>query len=156
VALQEAWHLPVATTSMGKGAVDEGHPLSLGVVGYFMGKGSRTHDLDALVQRSDVIVLVGSRTNQNGTDSWTLLPRSARYIHIDASPEEVGRNYESIRLVGDAKATLAALAVALERHDPAKRSATRSALEAEIRTAVSAWRALTERFCRDNRSPIRP
>ena len=27
---------------MGKGAVDETHPLSLGVIGYFMGPGSRT------------------------------------------------------------------------------------------------------------------
>jgi acetolactate synthase-1/2/3 large subunit len=44
-ALQEAWHLPLATTSMGKGAVDERHPLSLGVVGCFMGDGGRTRDL---------------------------------------------------------------------------------------------------------------
>lgn len=155
-ALQEAWHLPVATTSMGKGAVDERHPLSLGVVGYFMGDGSRTRDLVPLVRRSDVILLVGTRTNQNGTDSWTLLPPGARIIHLDASPDEVGRNYESIRLVGDAKATLAALAKALERHDPGKRAAARGAIETEIRTAVAAWRDLTTSVVSDDRKPIRP
>jgi acetolactate synthase I/II/III large subunit len=155
-ALQESWHLPVATTSMGKGAVDESHPLSLGVVGYFMGDGSRTRDMKSLVERSDVIMLVGTRTNQNGTDSWTLLPSDARYIHLDASPDEVGRNYESIRLVGDAKATLTALATALDRHDRRKRAAARPALEVEIGSAVVAWRGLTADFCRDNRRPIRP
>ena len=43
--IQEACSLPVATTVMGKGAVDETHPLSLGVIGYFMGPGSRTHEM---------------------------------------------------------------------------------------------------------------
>ncbi|HET7031564.1 MAG TPA: thiamine pyrophosphate-dependent enzyme, partial [Casimicrobiaceae bacterium] len=155
-ALQEAWHLPVATTSMGKGAVDETHPLSLGVAGYFMGDGSRTRDLKPLVQRSDVILLVGTRTNQNGTDSWTLLPPGARYIHIDASPDEVGRNYESLRLVGDAKATLAALSTALGKHDRSRRAVARAGLEAEIRNAVTAWRSVVDELCAENRKPIRP
>ena len=91
--LQETWHLPVATTAMGKGSVAETHPLSLGVIGYFMGDGSRTRDMRSLVKRSDVVVLIGTRTNQNGTDSWTVLPPDARYIHIDIAPEEIGRNY---------------------------------------------------------------
>ena len=36
--LQEKAHLPVATSTMGKGAVDESHPLSIGVIGYYMAK----------------------------------------------------------------------------------------------------------------------
>ena len=36
--LQSSAHLPVMTTVMGKGAVDERHPLSLGVAGYNLGR----------------------------------------------------------------------------------------------------------------------
>ncbi|MEJ1978674.1 MAG: hypothetical protein WDN49_23740 [Acetobacteraceae bacterium] len=154
--LQETWHLPVATTSMGKGAVDETHPLSLGVAGYFMGDGSRTRDLRAMIQRSDVILLIGTRTNQNGTDSWTLLPPSARIIHIDAAAEEVGRNYESLRLVGDAKLTLDALLTALERHNADKRAEAREGLAAEIHDAVATWHRQIDRICTQDREPIRP
>ena len=32
---------------------------------------------------ADVILLVGNRTNQNGTDSWALYPPGATYIQID-------------------------------------------------------------------------
>src|SRR5699024_931470 len=107
--IQETYHIPVATTTMGKGSVDETHPLTLGPIGYYMGKRSPSRFLKSFVQDADVIVLVGNRTNQNGTDSWTLLPEDAQYIHIDIDPTEIGRNYESFRLVGDAKLTLAAL-----------------------------------------------
>jgi len=75
--LQEVAHLPVATTVMGKGATDEGHKLSVGVVGYFMGTRGRTRHLRPLVEEADVILLVGNRTNQNGTDSWSLYPKTA-------------------------------------------------------------------------------
>ena len=34
----------------------------------------------------NVGLIVGNRTNQNGTDSWTLLPQEAKYIHIDIDP----------------------------------------------------------------------
>lgn len=116
-ALQQDGHLPVATTFMGKGSVDETHPLSLGVVGNTMGRGARTHELKPMVTEADVVLLVGNRTNQNGTDSWTLYPRGARYIHIDPDPSEIGRNYEALRLTGDAKLTLAALREAVLRQD---------------------------------------
>jgi acetolactate synthase-1/2/3 large subunit len=108
--LQETCSLPVATTVMGKGAVDENHPLSLGVVGYFMGPGSRTQEMRTLVEHADVIVFVGARANQNGTDSWSLFPSSAQFIHLDVDSAEVGRNSEALRLVGDARLTLEALA----------------------------------------------
>jgi len=89
--LQEACSLPVATTVMGKGAVDETHPLSLGVIGYFMGPGARTHELRRFVEEADVILFAGARTNQNGTDSWSIFPSSARYIHLDIDGVEVAQ-----------------------------------------------------------------
>jgi acetolactate synthase-1/2/3 large subunit len=155
-ALQDAFHLPVATTAMGKGAVAETHPLSLGVVGYFMGDGSRTRDLRDLVRRADVVLLAGTRTNQNGTDSWTLLPEQAKYIHLDIAPEEIGRNYEAQRLTGDAQATLTALHRALATRDTSKRHGARRALEDEIRDGVARWRETYDRIAQERPGPVRP
>ncbi|MFZ4409809.1 MAG: acetolactate synthase catalytic subunit [Paracraurococcus sp.] len=139
-ALQEAAHLPVGTTVMGKGGVDETHPLTLGVIGYVMGQGSRTGEMRPIVDRADVVLLVGNRTNQNGTDSWKLFSKDTRFIHLDADPMEVGRNYEAMRLVGDAKLTLAALGEALKARDLTTREAARPGIEAEIASAITGWR----------------
>jgi acetolactate synthase-1/2/3 large subunit len=130
--LQERVGLPVATTTMGKGAVDERHALSLGVIGYFMGPGGMARYHRPLIDEADVILLVGNRTNQNGTDSWNLLPRGARFVHLDIDSAEVGRNYEALRLVGDAKLTLAALTQELLAGDLAKREAWRPIAESRI------------------------
>lgn len=119
-ALQRDAHLPVMTTVMGKGAVDERHPLSIGVAGYALGKLSPTRYMRPIIDAADVILLVGTRTNQNGTDSWALYPDGARYIHIDIDSAEIGRNYEALRLNGDAKLTLAAILDKLKgRRQPA-------------------------------------
>lgn len=154
--LQEAASLPVATTSMGKGAVDEHHPLSVGVIGYFMGTRAMTKFQRPLVENADVILFVGTRTNQSGTDSWTLFPRHARYIHIDVDGLEVGRNYEALRLVGDAKLTLGALTDALGGHDLAGRQARRPQLEQQIDEARRRHRREAEPMVSSSAQPIRP
>ena len=111
--IQELAHLPVFTTNMGKGAVDEHHSLSCGALGALVGSRALGRYTRPILDRADVILLVGTRTNQNGTDSWRLIPSGAKIIHIDVDPTEIGRNYEAMRLVGDAAETLAALAVEL-------------------------------------------
>ncbi|MES1930241.1 acetolactate synthase catalytic subunit [Salinisphaera dokdonensis CL-ES53] len=147
---------PVATTAMGKGAIDEQHPLSIGVVGYFMARRGRTAALRALVSEADVVLLIGNRTNQNGTDSWSLYPANAKYIHLDIDGQEVGRNYESIRLVGDAKLTLAALDDALDRQDLGERERARASLESTIADARKAWHEDLEALVDYDARPIRP
>ncbi len=154
--LQDTCHLPVATTVMGKGAVAETHPLTLGVVGYVMGSGSRTQTMRRLVAEADVVLLVGNRANQNGTDSWTLYPENARYIQIDIDPGEIGRNYEALRLTGDARLGLEALTAALTQQDLAKRKAARPGVEAAIKEGVAAWTKLTKAIRGRQRTPVRP
>jgi len=154
--LQESCSLPVATTTMGKGAVDERHALSLGVIGYFMGPGGMARHQRGLIDEADVILLVGNRTNQNGTDSWRLLPRSARFIHLDIDGAEIGRNYESLRLLGDAKLTLAALTTALQDRDLTKRHAARPALERRILQGRERHRVEVEPLLCSDVRPIRP
>ncbi len=116
--LQQECHMPVMTTVMGKGAVDERHPLSLGVTGYALGKFSPGRYMKDIIDRADAILLVGSRTNQNGTESWSLYPDTAKIIHIDMDGLEIGRNYEALRLNGDARLTLNALYDELQGRRP--------------------------------------
>ncbi len=154
--LQDVGQLPVATTVMGKGVVSETHPLSVGVVGYVMGRGARSHDLRDLVSEADVVLLVGNRTNQNGTDSWSLYPKKATYIHIDIDGQEVGRNYEAVRLVGDARLGLEALAVEMETLDLTRRKVSSHAVGERIAAARRSWRLTTRRVAETAGDPIRP
>jgi len=150
-AIQSDTYIPVMTTVMGKGVVDERHPLSIGVTGYAMGKLSPTRYMRPIIQQADVILLVGTRTNQNGTDSWQLYPENARYIHIDVDGAEIGRNYEALRLKGDAKLTLEAIHAKLKgRRGPAP-GLEGSIAEAKQRHAVDI--AAVEQ---SDASPIRP
>jgi acetolactate synthase-1/2/3 large subunit len=76
--IQEMASLPVFTTNMGKGSVDEHHPLSCGVLGALTGPRSLGRHTRDILRGADVVLEVGTRNNQNGTDSWRLIPASAR------------------------------------------------------------------------------
>lgn len=135
-ALQDEAKLPVVTTLMGKGAIDERHPLSIGIAGYAMGKLAPARHMRPLFDEADVVLLVGTKTNQNGTDSWTLYPKGATYIHIDVDGGEIGRNYEALRLVGDAKLALRSL-----RNKLAGRHSANPAVEKRIAEARARHKA---------------
>ncbi|MBS7707064.1 acetolactate synthase catalytic subunit [Chelatococcus asaccharovorans] len=156
LAALQALGIPVATTVMGKGAVDETDPLSVGVVGYFMAPRGRSSHLRDLVTGADVVLLVGNRTNQNGTDSWSLYPPQARYIHIDIDSNEIGRNYEALRLAGDAKLTLAALTAALEALKPGSFAARKAALTDKIAKGRAGHLADMKRLVDLDAVPVRP
>jgi acetolactate synthase-1/2/3 large subunit len=138
VELAELASIPVATTNMGKGVMDDASPLSLGVFGNTMGSGSAGFHLRPYAAEADLVLLVGNRTNENGTDSWRLFPRTAHFIHIEIDPREIGRNYESLRLMGDARATLEALVAALRGRDFGQRAAYREQAGRDIAAARAA------------------
>lgn len=154
--LQEVASLPVATTTMGKGSVDEGHELSVGVVASFMGEMSLTKSLRSLVQAADVVLLVGTRTNENGTDAWRLLPQNATLIHLDVAPEEIGRNYDSVRLAGDADAGLEDLIEEMKALDLSRRRDGRPTLVTRIATAHTRDRRDAETVLGSEAMPVRP
>ncbi|MBW3097220.1 acetolactate synthase catalytic subunit [Pseudohoeflea coraliihabitans] len=155
--LQETAALPVATTAMGKGTILETHPLSLGPVGYFMGTRGRCKYLRDMVADADVVLLVGNRTNQNGTDSWQLYPKGAQYIHIDIDPQEIGRNYEAdVRIVADARLALEALAAEIAGRDRSQREGARAAVEEQIAAGLSSHRQELDALAVDRDGPLRP
>lgn len=141
--------VPVATTNMGKGAIPETHPLAIGVIGNLTGPGGLGRQTKSLLQQADLVLLIGNRTNEDGTDRWSLIPDSARVLHIDIDPQEIGRNYEAVRLLGDARATLDALVKALGSH-----ARDRSAVERRVADAWTAFERERAPFLSDG-EPVR-
>jgi acetolactate synthase-1/2/3 large subunit len=101
IALAEALDAPVAATYGGRGAIADDHRLALG-----SGWDERAH-LDELAA-ADVVVCVGSSMGYELTDDYRLR-LSGTLIRIDAAPERIAIGPRALALVGDAKATLAAL-----------------------------------------------
>lgn len=120
------------------------------------GPGSAGRHQRPILEEADFILLVGTRTDQNATDSWTLYPSDAVFAHIDMDSGEVGRNYEAIRLVGDARLTLEALADVMKTIDGGKRRTARAALEARIAAGRAAHDAEMASFLSNAGEPLHP
>ncbi|AJC21565.1 acetolactate synthase catalytic subunit [Pandoraea pulmonicola] len=153
--LQELAHLPVFTTNMGKGAVAETHPLSCGVLGALVGPTALGKQTLPIYRAADLIVQIGTRNNQNGTDNWRNVSPTAELVQIDLDPQEIGRNYEATRLIGDAASTVEALNDALAGCDLSKRKARRTAVEQRIAAAWAAFEDARTPMTTD-RAPLRP
>lgn len=151
-----ALSLPVATTNMGKGAVDETQALSLGVMANALGPNGSGRYLKDFITDADVVFLIGNRTNQNGTDSWTLYPKNAQIIHLDVDGQEIGRNYDALRVVGDAKLALKAMLDLARTHDLSGRDSQRSALAARIAEGRKKHLEESAEVRLSNSTPIRP
>ena len=94
---------PVITTHQGKGVIPETSPLSLGTFYNGHGPGYRT------LPQCDVILAVGSRLHLTPKVPWAFQPRQ-KLIHIDADPEELGRNFPTdIAIAADSRVGLRAL-----------------------------------------------
>jgi acetolactate synthase-1/2/3 large subunit len=107
--LAELLGMPVMTTPSGRGCIPEDHPLSFGQVGLYRTRlGAQTFD-DA-----DLLITIGSRNEEFQTKAWQFFPPGARFIQVDISPFEIGRNWlPDVAVVGDAKLVLADLLKAL-------------------------------------------
>ncbi|WP_019502592.1 biosynthetic-type acetolactate synthase large subunit [Pseudanabaena sp. PCC 6802] len=106
--LAERFAVPVTTTLMGKGAFDENHPLSVGMLGMH-----GTAYANFAVQGCDLLIAVGARFDDRVTGRLDKFAPEAKVIHIDIDPAEVGKNRKpDIPIVGDVKVVLAALLAA--------------------------------------------
>ncbi len=105
--LAETLFAPIVTTLMAKGAVDERHPLVLGMPGMH---GKRV--CNYALANADVIVAIGCRFADRITGKVsTFAPQMRHLIHIDIDSAEIGKNIDraDIPIVGDAKLTLQAI-----------------------------------------------
>ncbi len=155
--LAELLLIPVATTIMGKGAFLESHPLSLGPVGaYVSGPLGHGKVANKIIQESDLVLLVGTRTDEMSTIGWRFPTQSSRIIHIDIDPTEIGRNYKTeIGIVSDAKLGLRALCDVISVQGK-KQSQAKDSRAAQIVKLRQEWqRANDESITRFSGSTIR-
>ncbi len=103
-AFVERTGVPFLASPMGKGVMDDNHPLSVGA--------ARSHAL----QEADVIYLLGARLN------WIMhfgrpprFNKNVRIVQLDIAPEAISQNVPAeVALVGDGKAIVGQLNKALE------------------------------------------
>lgn len=98
----EKYHLPVAVTLMGIGALPRSHPQMLGFAGMHGHKAANN-----AIAEADLVVAIGSRFGDRQTGNIDKYMKDTKFIHIDIDPAEIDKNIaSSIGLAGDMKTIL--------------------------------------------------
>lgn len=149
--LAEVLDAPVASTVSGHGAIADGHPLSVGVVGANGG----TDETREVIASADLVVFLGCRAGSTTTEHGEVPARGVPIVHIDIDPMVVGANYPiEAGMVGDARLCLSALTREIERRlDGAGRATGMADRLAAMRLRK---RARFEQLARSDERPIRP
>tara|TARA_B110000444_G_scaffold205979_1_gene199337 strand:- start:27 stop:1160 length:1134 start_codon:yes stop_codon:yes gene_type:complete len=91
--------IPIATTLMGKGIINETHPLSLGMLGMH-----GTVYANYAVSECDLLIALGARFDDRVTGKLDEFACHAQVIHVDIDPAEVGKNRTpQVGIVGDVR-----------------------------------------------------
>lgn len=110
--LAEVLGAPVLTSITGKGIIDDGHPLSAGVAGFFGQTGA-----NEVLAAADTILAVGCKLGQLTTFSWRYPRPDQKLIHLDVDPAAISSD-AAVALVGDARECLRTLLVHTHRSGP--------------------------------------
>jgi acetolactate synthase I/II/III large subunit len=103
--LAERTNILTTTTLLGKGAIDETHPLSMGMLGMH-GTAYANH----AVNQADLLIAVGARFDDRVTGNVDKFATGAKIIHIDIDPAEIGKVVQpDVPIVGDVKTILTEL-----------------------------------------------
>ncbi len=109
-AFAEAHGIPVVETIAGRANMLATHPLNIGPVGV-----TGSDSANAIAERADVVLAVGTRLQDFTTGSWTAFARDARFIGLNVGRHDAQKHL-SLPVVGDAKLGLSALGAAMERY----------------------------------------
>jgi pyruvate dehydrogenase (quinone) len=140
LALADTLAAPVVKTLPGKASAPDDHPLVIGGLGLL-----GTRPAEEAMEQAETLMMVG--TNFPYTK---YLPEKARVVQIETEPMRIGNRVPvDVPLVGDAKATLAALLLMVGRRED------RSFLE-DAQEAMGRWRADMVALETPDRAPIQP
>ncbi|MES0857142.1 thiamine pyrophosphate-binding protein [Geobacillus sp. G4] len=150
----EHFDLPVAHTLMGKGALPDDHPLTLGMSGFWGAK-----FVNDMCRNADVILALGTRFSEADCSSWepeyTFNIPETKLIHIDIDPNEIGRNYPTeLGIVADVKQALTVLNRVAKQTVPQGR--TDEALKERIANYKEEFRRQNAPHIQDDSYPMRP
>ena len=111
--LAEKLQAPVTTTLLGKGAISEMHPLSVGMLGMH-----GTAYANKAVINCDLIMAIGARWDDRITGKVSEFCPDATKIHIDIDPAEFGKIIQpDVSINGDAAEVLAELIPLMDKLD---------------------------------------
>ena len=97
--LVEYLQIPIATTLMGKGIIDEHNSLCLGMLGMH-----GTVYANYAVSECDLLIALGARFDDRVTGKLDEFASHAQVIHVDIDAAEVGKNrMPQVGIVGDVK-----------------------------------------------------
>ena len=135
-AFAELTQIPVVTTLMGLGSFPDSHPLHMGMPGMH-----GTVSAVAALQKSDLLIALGTRFDDRVTGDVDSFAPHAQIIHADIDPAEIGKIREAtVPIVGDAKEVLDALHSTYERKAQAPEiSSWRSYLKGLTETYPLGW-----------------
>lgn len=101
--------IPVVTTLMARGAFPDSHLLHLGMPGMHGSVAAV-----AALQKSDLIIALGTRFDNRVTGDLTSFAPLAKVIHADIDPAEIGKNRPvDVPIVGDCRSVISGLIVEL-------------------------------------------
>jgi acetolactate synthase-1/2/3 large subunit len=107
----ELANLPAVTTLMARGAIPDSHPLCLGMPGMH-----GNYTAITAMQRADLLIAVGARFDDRVTGDVAAFAPHAKVVHVDVDPAEIAKvRTPEIPIVGDARAVLRQLIVAMEK-----------------------------------------
>jgi 3D-(3,5/4)-trihydroxycyclohexane-1,2-dione acylhydrolase (decyclizing) len=135
----EAHQIPVVETIAGRANLVQDHPLNIGPIGV-----TGSDSANALAERADVILAVGTRLQDFTTGSWTAFAHDARIIGLNVGRHDAMKHL-SLPVVGDAKLALQALALGAYKA-PAEWLAL-------ARSERAAWVAYTDRVTNPGNGP---
>ena len=123
--LAERTGIPVVTTLMARGAFPDSHPLCLGMPGMHGNFTAVT-----ALQRSDLLVALGSRFDDRVTGKVDAFAPEAKVIHVDIDPAELGKvRQPDVAIAGDANTVIEELLAALSAAGLAARAPGRGPTE---------------------------
>ncbi|MDV3127151.1 acetolactate synthase large subunit [Mycobacterium sp. 21AC1] len=109
--LAELTGIPVVTTLMARGAFPDSHEQNMGMPGMH-----GTVAAVAALQRSDLLIALGTRFDDRVTGKLDSFAPNAKVIHADIDPAEIGKNrHADVPIVGDVKAVITDLTESLRK-----------------------------------------